>query len=70
MPPATAALPVPPAYPTGVPREVVVPDEPLGVGLVSAAVRYPNRVGGDFLGRTTTDRQLSDEVARAAQVLV
>lgn len=70
MPPATAALPVPPAYPTGVPREVVVPDEPLGVGLVSAAVRYPNRVAVDFLGRTTTYRQLSDEVARAAQVLV
>ena len=44
MPPATAALPVPSAYPTGVPREVLVPDEPLGVGLVSAAVRYPNRV--------------------------
>lgn len=70
MPPATAALPVPPAYPSGVPREVEVPDEPLGVGLVSAAVRYPNRVAVDFFGRTTTYRQLSDEVARAAQVLV
>ncbi len=70
MPPASAALPVPPGYPAGVPREVVVPEEPLGVGLVSAAVRYPNRVAVDFLGRRTTYRQLSDAVARAAQVLV
>jgi long-chain acyl-CoA synthetase len=53
-----------------VPREVEVPDEPLGVGLVSAAVRFPDRVAVDFLGRPTTYRQLSVAVARAAQVLV
>ena len=70
MPPADAVLPVPSAYPTGVPREVEIPDEPLGVGLVSATARFPNRVAVDFLGRPTTYRQLSDAVARAAQALV
>lgn len=70
MPTADAPLPVPAAYPAGVPREVEVPAEPLGIGLVSASVRFPDRVAVDFLGRTTTYRQLSAAVARAAQVLV
>ena len=70
MPPAAAPLPVPAAYPTGVPREIVIPDEPLGECLVSAAVRFPNRVAVDFLGRSTTYRQLWDQVQRAAEVLV
>jgi len=70
VPSAAVPLPVPPAYPAGVPREVDVPDEPLGELLVSAAVRFPDRVAVDFLGRRTTYRQLSDAVARAAQVLV
>ena len=70
MPPAAVPLPVPAAYPPGVPREVEVPGEPLGVSLVGATVRFPNRVAVDFLGRPTTYRQLSDAVARAAQVLV
>ncbi len=70
MPSAGVPLPVPAAYPAGVPREIEVPDEPLGERLVSATVRFPNRVAVDYFGRRTTYRQLSAEVARAAQVLV
>ena len=70
MPPANAPLPTPPAYPSGVPREVEIPAEPLGAGLVSATARFPDRVAVDFLGRPTTYRQLASAVARAAQVLV
>ena len=70
MPSAGVPLTVPAAYPAGVPREIEVPDEPLGERLVSATVRFPNRVAVDFLGRRTTYRQLSAEVARAAQALV
>ena len=70
MPPAAVPLPVPAAYPAGVPREIEVPDEPLGVGLVSAAVRFPDRVAVDFMGRRTTYRQLRAQVDRAAQALV
>jgi long-chain acyl-CoA synthetase len=66
---AVAPLPVPAGYPAGVPREIVIPDEPLGLGLVSAAMRFPTRIAVDFLGRTTTYRQLFDHVQRAAQVL-
>lgn len=65
-----STLPVPAAYPVGVPREVEIPDGPLGAGLKAAARDFPDRVAVDFLGRTTTYRELSDEVARAAQALL
>jgi long-chain acyl-CoA synthetase len=53
-----------------VPREIEVPDEPLGTLLATAARRFPDRAAVDFLGRMTTYRELADQVARAAQVLV
>lgn len=56
--------------PPGVPRDVVVPDEPLTAALDRAAATWPDRVALDFLGATTTYRALADRVARAAQVLL
>lgn len=70
VPPTSVPLSVPAAYPAGVPREVEVPDEPLGASLRRAAERFGGRVAVDFLGRQWTYRELSDEVARAARVLV
>ncbi|MCL2464564.1 MAG: AMP-binding protein [Micrococcales bacterium] len=67
---APAPLPVPSAYPAGVPREVEVPDESLGACLVSAAQQFPDRVATDFLGCATTYAQLVAQVAHAAQALV
>src|SRR3954447_9314630 len=52
------------------PREVTIPDEALGAALDRAAVRCPERVAVDFLGRQTTYAELSDAVARGAQVLL
>lgn len=53
-----------------VPREVTVPDEPLSAALDRAAAAFGDRVAVDFLGATTTYRQLAYEVSRAASVLV
>lgn len=66
----SSSLPVPPAYPAGVPRHVVVPDEPLGSLLVAAAARHGDRVAVDFFGRTTSYRELARQVSQAAQALV
>ena len=63
-------LPRPTAYPSGVPREVVVPDEPLGASLRRATERFGDRAAVDFFGRQWTYRELSAQVAKAAQVLV
>src|SRR4051812_24055010 len=52
------------------PREVTIPDEPLGAALDRAAVRCADRVAVDFLGGQTTYRELADQVGRAAQVLL
>ncbi len=62
-----AALPA--AWPTGVPRDVDVPDEPLTATLERTAREHPGRVAVDFLGRTTTWAQVADQVARGAAVL-
>lgn len=56
--------------PPGVPHEVDVPAEPLTAALDRAAATWPDRVALDFLGATTTYRELADAVARAAQVLL
>lgn len=53
-----------------VPQHVDVPNEPLSAALDRAATRFPDRVAVDFLGATTTYRQLSERVARAASVLI
>ncbi|MEN0129999.1 MAG: AMP-binding protein [Brevundimonas sp.] len=58
------------SYGPGVPADVVVPDEPVGACLQRAAESWPDRVAVDFLGATTSYRDLADRVARAAQVLV
>src|SRR4051794_20538773 len=52
------------------PREVTIPDEPLGAALERAAVRCPERVAVDFLVGQTTYRELADAVARGAQALL
>ncbi len=53
-----------------VPREVTVPEEPLTAALERAARSFPDRVAVDFLGATTTYRELADRVARAASALL
>ncbi|TQL01166.1 AMP-binding protein [Cellulomonas sp. SLBN-39] len=65
----TPDAPVPAAWPHGVPREVDVPDEPLGATLERTVREHPARVAVDFLGRTTTWAQIGDQVSRGAAVL-
>ncbi|WP_028048204.1 AMP-binding protein [Cellulomonas sp. URHD0024] len=52
------------------PREVTIPDEPLGAALDRAAARCPERIAVDFLAGQTTYRDLADAVARGAQALL
>lgn len=61
---------MPAAYPSGVPRDLDIPDEPLTAALDRAAERWPDRVAVDFVGGSTTYRELADAVARGAQVLL
>mgnify|MGYP000006167546 FL=1 len=58
-----------PHYAPGVPGVIAPVDEPLSRMLDDAARRFPDRVALDFLGRATTYRRLSDQVARAAGTL-
>ncbi|MDQ0374674.1 AMP-binding protein [Cellulomonas humilata] len=60
----------PSAPSTGTPQEVAIPDEALTAALDRAAQRWPERAAVDFLGATTTYRELADSVARGAQVLL
>ncbi len=53
----------------GIPREIEVPEECLHASLEAAAADFPDRVAIDFLGATTTYRELADAVGRAASVL-
>lgn len=55
---------------SGTPLEVAIPDEALTAALDRAAQRWPERAAVDFLGATTTYRDLADAVARGAQVLL
>lgn len=66
---APPAAPRPAAWPDGVPREVEVPDEPLTASLDRAAREHPDRVAVDFLGATTTYRDLAAQVERGTRVL-
>jgi long-chain acyl-CoA synthetase len=58
------------SYGPGVPVDVIVPDEGVPASLERAAAAWPDRVAVDFLGRTTTFRDLAAQVARASAVLV
>ena len=62
--------PRPAGYPDGVALDIEIPDEPLTAALDRAARNFPDRVAVDFLRKTTTYRELTDRIARAAQVLV
>jgi long-chain acyl-CoA synthetase len=57
------------SYGPGVPADVTVPDEGVPASLERAAAAWPDRVAVDFLGRTTTFRDLAAQVARASTVL-
>ncbi|WP_067782946.1 AMP-binding protein [Actinomyces vulturis] len=58
-----------PHYAPGVPAVIAPVTEPLSCMLDDAARRYPDRVALDFMGATTTYRELATEVARAAEAL-
>lgn len=69
MPQPTADRPWLAAYADGVPADIDIPDEPLTELLDRAARDFPDRVALDFLGRTTTYRDLAAAVACGAGVL-
>ncbi|WP_172191078.1 AMP-binding protein [Actinomyces faecalis] len=58
-----------PGYQPGIPATIEVPDSHLSELLETAARFYPDRVAIDFLGWTTTYRELLETSERAAQVL-
>ncbi|WP_311470027.1 AMP-binding protein [uncultured Actinomyces sp.] len=58
-----------PHYQTGIPAVIEAPDAGLGELLETAAHFYPDRVAIDFLGATTTYRQLLEASERAARLL-
>ena len=58
-----------PHYAPGVPGVIAPVTEPLSRMLDDAARRFPDRIALDFLGKSTTYRQLSEQVARAAEAL-
>jgi long-chain acyl-CoA synthetase len=65
----SAPLDLPAAWPVGVPRDVEIPDEPLTATLDRAVREHPDRVAVDFLGATTTYRELGERVELGARVL-
>ena len=58
-----------PRYQAGIPAVIEEPDAGLGELLETAAHFYPDRVAIDFLGATTTYRQLLEASERAARLL-
>ena len=58
-----------PRYQAGIPAVIEAPDAGLGELLETAAHFYPNRVAIDFLGATTTYRELLEASERAARLL-
>ena len=56
-------------YPPGVPADVEMPDKPLPGILDEAVARFGDHVALEFLGATTTYRELAAAVARAAEAL-
>ena len=58
-----------PRYQAGIPAVIEAPDAGLGELLETAAHFYPDRVAIDFLGATTTYRELLEASERAARLL-
>ena len=58
-----------PRYQAGIPAVIKAPDAGLGELLETAAHFYPDRVAIDFLGATTTYRELLEASERAARLL-
>ena len=58
-----------PHYQAGIPAVIEAPDAGLGELLETAAHFYPDRVAIDFLGATTTYRELLEASERAARLL-
>ena len=58
-----------PRYQAGIPAVIEAPDAALGELLETAAHFYPDRVAIDFLGATTTYRELLEASERAARLL-
>ncbi|WP_147681179.1 AMP-binding protein [Actinomyces ruminicola] len=58
-----------PHYAPGIPSVIAPVTEPLSRMLDDAARRFPDRIALDFMGQATTYRQLSEQVARAAEAL-
>ncbi|WP_103064215.1 AMP-binding protein [Actinomyces qiguomingii] len=58
-----------PHYAPGVPSVIAPVTEPLSCMLADATRRFPDRIALDFMGRATTYRELSQQVARAAEAL-
>ena len=58
-----------PRYQAGIPAVIEAPDAGLGELLETAARFYPDRVAIDFLGATTTYRELLEASERAARLL-
>ena len=58
-----------PRYQAGIPAVIEAPDAGLGELLETAAHFYPDRVAIDFLGATTTYRELLEASEQAARLL-
>lgn len=56
-------------YPEWAPSDITVDEETLEESLLRAAERYPNRVALDFLGATTSYRELVERARRVATLL-
>lgn len=53
----------------GVPAEIDVPNAPLSTLVTEAAEAFPQQIALDFFGATTTYRDLSRQIMKAAEVL-
>lgn len=58
------------SYAPDVPADIEVPDEPVTRALARTSTDLPERVAVDFEGRTTTYRELAEQVDRAAGALL
>ncbi|MEV7973086.1 AMP-binding protein [Cellulomonas sp. NPDC089187] len=57
------------SYAQGVPGDVTIPEEPVGLAVEHAARDFPERTAVDFQGAATSYRDLNEQVNRGATVL-